>query len=216
MRTYYKYLSFGADGTCQRNHTLDVFENSRLYMPLYNQLNDPMEAFFESSDLTSRQVIEIKSTKQAIRLCCLSKTYTDILMWSHYGDGHKGCCVEVVVQPNSSCIKKHINYTQAILAPIGTSSHERSIDILSKKLQPWQYEREVRYLRDYSMVNNEFLDIRIKKVYLGCKLNTTEVEAYTQLINNACMYGPQIEILQLQYNQLTYWKNKSHPKISIF
>lgn len=213
MATYYKYLSFGEDGSICRDRTMSIFRENKLYMPFYHVLNDPMEAYYEASSLTASQIQELKSTKQAIRICCLSKSHTDMLMWSHYGDGHKGCCIEVEVNPISSpaCKRRVIKYVPNIQAPQGCNSYERSIDILRKKLLPWQYEQEVRFLRNSAIDNDEYLKVNIKKVYLGCHLEYRQVEEFTQLINGMRILQPHIDIEQLQRDQLTYWKNKRNP-----
>mgnify|MGYP003306130597 CR=1 FL=1 len=57
-------------------------------------LNDPSEWYFESKNSFDDQILD---GKNKYRICCLSKTYLNNLMWCLYANDHKGCCIEVEI-----------------------------------------------------------------------------------------------------------------------
>lgn len=41
-----------------------------------------------------------KTRKPHFVIGCFAQSYSDILMWAHYADSHKGCCIEFEVSHN--------------------------------------------------------------------------------------------------------------------
>jgi hypothetical protein len=95
--------------------TLDNFERivdllltGRLYCARPNELNDPLEGVFgmalpEEVRSASEGTLFERAGKfwlsrdaqiNEYRICCFSKTPREILMWSYYGNGHSGICIE--------------------------------------------------------------------------------------------------------------------------
>lgn len=218
MATYYKYLSMGEDYMPRRERTESILREQRLFMAPYHSFNDPMEAFYVSNDFTRQKINDIKYEKRLFRLCCLSKCYNNILMWAHYADSHKGICIEVEVKPYQNCIQRNIQYVSRLEQPQGRTDSELCIDILRKKFLPWQYEQEVRFFKEIPIglyTSPTCLDVEIKKVYLGCKLNDSEETKYREIINNARRGLPPIAIQKIHLSDLTWWKNKSNPQVLI-
>lgn len=174
MATYYKYLSFGSDLNTIQEHTKMFFETSHLYMGTYKKLNDPMEAVYFFSGNAHDYVTEIKNEKSKLKIGCLSTNYTDVLMWSHYADGHKGCCVELEILEN--CEHCDIIYKPTIfhLPDSNSTPMDACIKILSHKLKIWRYEDEVRFFKESTTLET-YLKVKIKKVWLGCALSKNEV-----------------------------------------
>ena len=204
-----------------RERTESIFREQKLFMAHYSVFNDPMEAYYEANDFTRQKIQELKMEKNLIRFCCLSKCYTNILMWAHYADSHKGLCIEVEVSPGQKFVKRNIQYAQRLEHPRGRTNSEQCIDILRKKFLPWQYEQEVRFFKETPMDNLRvappptYLDVNITKVYLGCKLRSSEETAYREIINNARSGLPSIDIQKITIQELTWWKNKTNPQVLI-
>jgi hypothetical protein len=187
-------------------------------MSPYYDFNDPMEAFYEASNLTKRKIEEIRLEKRKLRICCLSKCYTNVLMWAHYADSHKGICLEVEVD-SPKIIHRDVLYTSQLEQPTGNTDFEKCIDIMSHKFKPWQYEQEARFFKELPPSSKDsdqlFLNVKIKRIYLGYKLSASEEDEYKRFINVARRGLPHIAINKIKLEELTWWKNKSNPQIPI-
>ena len=215
MTKLYKFRCFGKDNSTTYRRSRDIFVNSHLYMPNYIELNDPMEAIYNGNNISRNQIKNIRSGKFNIRLCSLAKTYTDILMWSHYADSNKGFCIELEVDTDSNDSKAKITYDKDLWTP-AIYYDDIIKDIMSHKLYPWQNEQEVRILRNITGFNAEpFLNIKITKVYLGCALSDEKVTKYSRRIQSwlKSINHNAIQIQQIQRTDLTYWDGTKEIKI---
>ena len=77
----YKYRSLA-----NLDWTIDILLNQRLYASEYVKLNDPMEGFFYHHGLSKSKLKEILKDKLSYRICSLSKSPTDIGLWTFYAD----------------------------------------------------------------------------------------------------------------------------------
>ena len=192
-------------------YTKDVFVNSRLYMGKYADMNDPMEAFYNGNLLTMTEISDIRNGKPNLRMCCLSRTYSDILMWAYYADSHKGICVEVEVN-DTNAKKCTVEYDKHLYQPQNHST-TTIYEIMSHKLQPWRNEQEIRYLRNlnYGDDSIQFLDVRINRVFVGCLLSKTDVIIYQKRIKRWLKQNgyANVPIIQVQRGDLTYWNGRN-------
>jgi DUF2971 family protein len=163
------------------DYSLRILTHDELYYGNYRSLNDPFELAFEveigyraDSNKITPQLIErgkkaikanIESCIQAdLGLLSLTEKNDEILMWSHYAEGHTGFCLEF-----DSCIfdpelLKQVTYSndvykvhcrvdqkeQGIIVPVDTD--EYLIGICNTKKTDWQYEKEWRDVRKQSGV----------------------------------------------------------------
>lgn len=208
MTKLYKYRCFGKDNSMTYKRSRDIFQKSQLFMAKYSDMNDPMEAIYYGDKISRDELKNIRNGKFDIRMCGLSKSHTDILMWSHYADSHKGFCIELEVNKDSNDSEVEICYDKGLWTPIGYYG-DIIKDIMSHKLYPWQNEQEIRILRNMtnSGIIEPFLSINITKVYLGCALSDQEVEKYSRRINLWLKNGHHnsVPIQQLTRNDLSYW-----------
>lgn len=167
---------------------LDIIVNKRLYGATYLSLNDPMEGQFDfelSKDLPHSAVQQLFDERSQTRICSLSQKHNskDIpnngILWSMYADEHRGCCIEVEVD-DPEWRKVNVYYSK--LPPIVDSPYVQVIDILSIKFNQWEYENEVRYIN--TDPKTPYMKVRIKAVYLGCRVDKEDVEFYTSLIKS--------------------------------
>ncbi len=118
----------------------------------------------------------LDTLRNSIAIYCLTEEKDSILMWSHYGDNHKGFCIEYdfdeirenfeqfhpVVYDEEFC-----NISEYIM-----ESNPNSVfrAVISKAYE-WKYEKEWRAI----LVNNSkssghtITSPKIKGIYLGCK-----------------------------------------------
>lgn len=172
--TYYKYRSLN-----NLKFFLDILLNKRLYTSKYSELNDPMEGFFTYDKTVPKDVINtIRAKRDNTYICSLSKRNDIGLMWSMYADEHKGCCIEVSVTAKS-WQKKEVKYSHN--SSIINDTKDADIEkILSLKSSQWNYEEEVRFIKEAS--KRDKLTIRIEKVYLGINMTRSEKAFYEKMI----------------------------------
>ena len=115
MEHYYKFRSLN-----NIRHFLDILVNNRLYTARYDELNDPMEGAYLINGYNENIIRLLKTRKYKTRICSLSKDYRHTLLWTHYAEGHKGCCIEVI--PKNFDALKPINYVDDL--PIANNDTE--------------------------------------------------------------------------------------------
>ena len=184
----YRYYS-------NRKYFREVFQECSLYFNSFKNFNDPYEAFTFLKDTKSDEVYADIECKDVVKACCFSKTYSNYLMWSHYGKSHQGYCIEFDF-PNLEFEKEVDSISKIMLdgkmvhafsveyspylveAEKKSSNHfnrQQTINILSHKYDIWDYEQEYRFI----VFSNDCIKIRIPKeaitgVYYA--LNVTESE----------------------------------------
>ncbi len=172
--TYYKY-----------NDVKDIerlgllLKDHKLWASTYNNLNDPMEWFFESKDSQFKQKLQ-DECKGDVCICCLSKTYNYGLMWSMYADEHRGVCIEVEIE-DSENIKENVGLSSEYWVKYsieyknensGIKAGYPSIDeILKVKSPQWRHEQEVRFVRKSK--DSCYLKVKIKRVLIGVRASAT-------------------------------------------
>jgi hypothetical protein len=117
----------------------------------FHLLNDPYDSFV--ADKTEGTVyLNFKST---LCICCFAKNMSEILMWSHYADNHRGVCLEWDLDESNRDRIFTIEYANRIdtLDKVElTASGELSLNVksnakfLTTKFATWSYEEEVRII----------------------------------------------------------------------
>lgn len=190
MPIYYKYRSLN-----DWKYILDIFINQRLYSAQYRDLNDPMEGiYFYDTDVSREFSESIKHEKLKLRICSLSKKHDDTLMWSHYSDSHRGIVLGVGMNDSEYNIEE-IDYVDKVIIENLEQSHspnDIARKILRKKLNAWYYEDEVRIL-----LEDEYVNIEIKEIYLGCKMDEFDESLIRSLSDN---YLSRVRIKKLHTN----------------
>lgn len=183
---------------------LDILVKKRLYMAHYNEMNDPMEGAFLSDPGNRALLQDIWNGKRRKLICCFSTDYRHTLLWSHYADSHQGCCLEVEV--TSKLIPLQVTYSP----DVPDAQKSNLTDILTHKSKYWDYEKEVRYIKDeLSSRGNKshpYLTVKINKVLLGYKMSQADVSFYTSLIHS--ILGDAIEVRQIKRDELDTGLNR--------
>lgn len=165
---------------------------------LIKDLNPSFSIFLDSIDKQFDEIINgiITTEKEKLRITCFSKRNDSILMWSHYGDSHRGVCFEF---DDDRDIFKDVIYQderpyfdfKTIVARILMADYkgedckldeDKYKDILSKpfyiKQNDWNYEQELRCILSENENNVEgftnddgtcLLKMKISKIYIGLK-----------------------------------------------
>jgi hypothetical protein len=188
----YKYRSLG-----DWKFVLDIVLNKRLYAAPFQTLNDPMEGrYFYFGDEVSRQFRRsILERKARWRICSLSATARNTLMWSYYADGHKGVAlgVTILAGPKRRIQVRQIRYDSEV--HIGPGSNRRSpsdvaLEILTQKQLAWTHEQEYR-----AFSTDRFLHVGVSEIVLGCLIDPADREL---LLKVARKFLPRVTITDLR------------------
>lgn len=178
----YKYRT-----TSNFKNFVDIILNNRLYASKYDTLNDPMEGHYLYNDgVLDNTILDlIYSQKQQLKVCALSKNPDNFLLWSHYADGHHGVAFGVRINDVNYSVND-IEYLSN-LTIIDRYDAMTTKTILSKKLDLWSYEEEVRAFCE----TGNYIDVSIEKLIVGRKMGDQEYGFIRKLIDKI---NPTIEI----------------------
>lgn len=134
----------------------------------------------------------------------MSRNHNNVLMWAHYADSNYGCCVECEVTSSPETVEEvPVAYVSKIEPVNHLDFVQEAKQILSRKLECWQYEDEVRFLKQVpkDSKKTKFLKIKIYRIYLGIKVSQSDRVFYTKLIKSI---DDSIEVVSMTRNQLEY------------
>lgn len=153
----------------------DILFNQRLFCAEWHTLNDPVEGIFvyshssKNKESASSFMKSVELAKMPLRVCSLSKTFDQHLLWTHYASGFSGVAIEFEIDIEEQDVID-INY-RGVFAGLNESfnAEPSSIarEVLSSKYHAWAYEEEIRILTTDCFYN---LKNPIQKVIAGHKM----------------------------------------------
>lgn len=181
----YKYRSLDS-----LDFALDILLNERLYCSSYKELNDPFEGQFQhipkvrgllasASPLPIMTIDEIMKDHPPVRVSSLSKTYSDVRMWSLYASSHSGISIEINFDHPETEFPLQVHYLSQILTldhsllnEIQAKAHNAGF-LLAFKTEHWSYEQEYRLLCE-----THFSQIKgaIQRVLVGHRADPQKVD----------------------------------------
>ncbi|KAB2310430.1 DUF2971 domain-containing protein [Betaproteobacteria bacterium SCN2] len=132
-------------------YALAAIEKQRLKVSRFDDLNDPFELYAAELKNPKHRIAFRKFKKEMAKrfgLLCFSKSWKSPLLWSHYGDRHKGVALEFDI--NEDIINEVSYKPDRLLLNIGNKLSSGGLDendmdcILKTKFKQWEYEEEVR------------------------------------------------------------------------
>lgn len=180
---FFKYMSLE-----KLERFVDILINQHLYAACYRDLNDPFEGCFDWKSLDKEVKEEFFRTMYNARICSLQGAKeedvpSNTLMWSHYANSHKGCCLKVRIDNVKNWKKCPMNYSEILQKPNKLNIRESVEEILSHKTKEWSYENEVRFVRFVENRKKVYIPVRIESVYLGVGMSAEEKKIYAKLVN---------------------------------
>jgi hypothetical protein len=159
------------------------------------------------SDLSDLHTIE------TIGICCFSQRNDSLLMWSHYGDKHKGVCLTLDIseyKKETDSLLFNVEYPRSY--PIfnwpkdkNTSSSLRHL--IATKSQDWQYEDEVRIVRENinpPYRGKVFFNKKcLKSLYFGYKCEDHDIISITNLISQSPDYD-HVQLFKAELKQQAF------------
>jgi hypothetical protein len=116
------------------------------------------------------------SENAKLGVLCLSKKRDDILMWSHYADGHTGFCLQFDKEGLKSwkfCAPVRYRKSYPTFKEFVNYPHESHRLFLLRKSDHWKYEKEWRIIANCEIPRNRYLrfpDHLLTGVILGCQM----------------------------------------------
>jgi Protein of unknown function (DUF2971) len=179
-------------------HTLDVIVNQRLYCAHWSELNDPLEGRYEiylgerNDELESIMTPRIEKAKNAYRVASLSADPTNLLMWSHYSEGHKGIVIEVDVPEDHEDL---IQVTYSPFSSVFTDNLQTKEDLrhlFRGKSEEWAYEQEYRIVTERLFCD---LPKPVERVFLGPLVRDEQAAMLQKVISE------KVEIIRMQLDR---------------
>jgi hypothetical protein len=147
------------------------------------KVNDLLKEGFHKTDewrrYHRRMYLELFEKETGLLgMLCLSEKPNDILMWSHYADGHTGFCLKFdkvgLKEFFGFCEpvkyrKPYPNFKEVVDKALSIKIHK----FLLSKSEHWEYEKEWRVIIDCENPTNRFQkfpDHLLKGVILGCQM----------------------------------------------
>lgn len=184
-------------------YVTSILDNHRLYLSDGSDFNDPFETTI--TDKKSKTITHVGG----LHILCLSNSYRNKLIWSHYTESHKGVCLTIKVPADlvyPMCYSAERVFTDSDLDSIlknGTyyckKNLKKSFASLSdtKKIayikdKKWRYEKEYRIVFDKTdeagLVfegGKWFMSVKITNAYFGVNFDKNETSIKTAIID-AC------------------------------
>lgn len=168
--------------------SLDIILNQRVWCAEWGSLNDPLEGRYHS-DFGNDFNEKVNIKRDEWRICSLSASLDNFLLWSHYAAGHKGIAIELdIPSEDESLSKVHYNPFSPIFTNI-SESMENQRNLFELKTQEWGYEEEYRIIcKD----NYYHLPHPVRKIYLGHKMTDERVRILKSILPN------EVEVIQMK------------------
>lgn len=179
-------------------HGLDNLKRQRIKVSRFSELNDPFELL--AIDIRNKDLrAGIRARKTMVNkkegLISFSKEWRNPVLWSHYGDKHRGICLTFEI-PNDHLTE--VQYKIG-LQKLNINSKDTTQQVINKtldelrytKFKDWEYEKEFRLFVKLAFAKKQgelhfmpFSDqLRLVEVILGPSC-TTPVDEIKDIVNN--------------------------------
>ncbi|EMH1276904.1 DUF2971 domain-containing protein [Enterobacter hormaechei] len=258
MSLIFKYRKLYDSETMELDkYTLDILMNNRIFFSKAENFNDPYdflpsinlapekidrycnevlpievgEGFKKAIASTSEQAIEklfIEKFRDDFAVFCATRDHKNFLMWSHYGDNHKGICIALKTHKNIENydvlhvetdqfkkVRARSNETYFPLFPVRYSNvrppqfdfvenviDKKVPDFILTKSKVWEYEDEVRAVMLISNTDTQLVKLKknqIAEIFIGSQVPQ---EIKNKLIEK--LKGKEIIINEMRLSPTTY------------
>lgn len=217
----YKYRS---DEAWSRD--VDLFKNDKIWIPSMDSLNDPfefsidfnsslldnMEDYVQLKDKIKNLVEEYSEYRSKCSAFSMCESNSNLLLWSHYANAHKGYCVEydsIDILQQFQCFLLPVVYQHNYLKAENldltkpTAPFELALRSVVTKSIEWRYEQEWRVVRTcQSNIDKSEHTIKFPKptaVYLGCNADCNVENEILKICNQK-----QIPVYKMQKSITSY------------
>lgn len=171
----------------------DVFEGAAYGMYSYSPANDQEE---------------INRIQRGVYLKSFSCAKNDNMMWSHYGDSHKGICIGYDFSRAKKNILKHlypVQYSDTRFSNLSLNNVEASPFLYLRKSKCWEREKEFRLIYEKrDLESGESVDNKIelreciKEIWFGLRTKIEEKRLITNMLEG------EVELYETKYDISTF------------
>lgn len=165
----YKFRSLTQDNDLSR--VSKILETGEFWHANFSTLNDPIEGGFtifpREKDVDREMIDRIFTNKNEYKICSFSAepALYNPTLWGYYANGFKGLVIEIEVEEEKVY---PVKYVQDIFHVQDNLDFEiKTIEILTRKFEPWNGECEFRSLQKMKPGVNLHKIGKIKAVYFG-------------------------------------------------
>lgn len=146
-----------------QSHGLASIRDQRLKISRFKELNDPFDFIgIATKSPAERQAVKKIRDRVGSKggVICMSKNWSEPLLWGHYADKHKGICLSFQVDEKLWEEVKYVDERPSLehygVSDIDslTSAHLKEISLT--KFTKWSYEKEWR--RFVTLGQSDFVD----------------------------------------------------------
>ena len=178
------------------NHMIQVLKMqagiSRERADLLSQLGEEVPDQKALNEMTQIMTKKFRDDRKDWGVFCLCESYKNILMWSHYGDKHKGFCIQFIRNADNKL--GDLEYTR----PISYSCEYPSPDLWSAdgleriydelfftKAKCWKYEKEWRMLNENGNIELPLVEFTsISGIIFGLNMLTAHRETIKRILSD--------------------------------
>ncbi|WP_263419033.1 DUF2971 domain-containing protein [Terriglobus albidus] len=135
-------------------HAISSLNEKRLKLSTIADLNDPFDLCpLDTTDPEISEAVDIVTVNfwKTTGILCFSRNWDNLLLWSHYGDSHKGICLGFDISDDDpdGNYDTDVHYQPNLLQ---IRRPEDVLDVANRlprtKHESWSYEQEVRMFVD--------------------------------------------------------------------
>jgi Protein of unknown function (DUF2971) len=161
------------------DNLIDILLNKRLYCADFKDLSDVFEADIRTGKDIGREkefIAKMKHFQELVkgyRVCSLTKTLDNHLLWAYYANGHTGVAIEIELSESEDNVYGIEYLNDLLFFSDLIDDYENPQNIykpLLLKRSSWEHEQEVRIL-----TKDKYFDIKhkITGVIAGTRMNPT-------------------------------------------
>ena len=138
-----------------------------------------------------------KNVKEGLDLIqgvsCFSATPYSLLMWGHYGDGHRGFCLEFETEKDQALFfkAKPVRYSKdrvhLQIDKIAKGDLPHLLDAVLVKAECWKYEEEWRVLHQEKGRLHGYERASLSKVYFGARMPEEQQMVIAKLLHGTTL-----------------------------
>lgn len=170
---------------------VDIILKNRLYASTFKDLNDPMEGqyYYRTGELDRNIRDRLAEEKGDLRICSLSRINNNELMWSHYTNGQRGVAIGIRIDKMRYLVRP-IQYNGLASIRNQNFNNQTAIEILSHKLEVWNYEQEERvFVQD----RHFYIDVQVEQIITGRAMSNSDFGFVRDLVEKI---NPTIRIIK--------------------
>lgn len=185
MIMFNRYSEFNDPFECQAHIDTSNTKAEWYKFLLQNRVPDRIAAV-KSKKMAKNKMLaghHIKASIEAVYsetgIFCMSTKNDNLLMWAHYGDEHKGACIEFDVTKNLKvfCPIRKVQYNSDYRSYNYLNNQGEAFRSMEYKSRDWEYEDEYRVLHNGGYGLMSVKKDAVKTIIFGCRTDKKDIEA---------------------------------------